>query len=217
MRILPLLVLFLSLQSVTAQSTPEHSLPYRNVLQVSTLKLIDIANPGIQVDYECLIASRYSLLATGTYLFADQNRDLDYKPQIKGYRAGLEARRYAMARDDHRFRTYLSVAVDYLSNSYRAPQSSAFDTLTGTIGPPSFYQIRKKITTYSLRTGVRLWFGRFTLDGYLGLGIRYKDVVAIDKGEVFEPSDITYDSVINEEGKRVTFSVPLNLKAGFLF
>ncbi|MCE3230011.1 MAG: hypothetical protein K0S32_4562 [Bacteroidetes bacterium] len=98
---------------------------------------------------------------------------------------------------------------------YKTPPDTLFYSY------PDTFLVKKQIHTFNLRVGEQLKRGRFIIDFNVGLGIRYRDVIHLNRintqDKMLQPRhpNIGYANVV--DGKFFMINIPMAIKIGFLF
>ena len=83
------------------------------------------------------------------------------------------------------------------------------------------FRVKKQTYSLNFKFGWQLFVKRVSLDFYMGLGIRYKDVRHFDRikpeDEMESPRHPNIYYITNLEGKYWTISLPLNFRIGWIF
>lgn len=199
---------------------------YNNVLKINPVKAVSPIYSGVEVSLEKRTGSSFSTQLTGAYLFRNPvwrpKDDIDHR--IKGFQAGVEERYYL--KRSAPLGPYLALDFSYLKTQFKedwlfvdgesfVDSTLYYETYVDTFG------IKKQTYSLNFKYGYQYVIKRFTLDMSIGMGIRYKDVVHIDRKN---PEDLPeshnepdFYQISNESGKRWTASFPFNIRIGWTF
>lgn len=137
--------------------------------------------PAAELSYENKTKNRFSYQVTAACLLPKGLMDigLNVPPNYKGFNVSLEEK-YYYQKGAH-FGPYVAVELHYLKALYT--ESSVFGpekTWTDTTYHYSRYgdtiSINRQTFTLNLKWGLQFSKNHFTVDMYVGVGIRYRDV-----------------------------------------
>lgn len=184
-----------------------------NMIKFTALSPIAYTNASIELSYERKLNYYYSMELSAGYLLPHMliRKSNDWNPKIKGYQTGVMIKYFKTNRFP--YLDYIGFKFNYLNNNY---QEYHFKN-----NVKQFYTIDKQTFSFSLIGSTQILFGRFVLDIYSGIGIRYKvtehSPQQIDVTNRGECSFINIAAYTNDAGKFWTLSLPFNIKMGYLF
>ena len=188
----------------------------KNQLKLSTLRLIDFVNPGIELSYERRQTARFSTqLSVG--LMNDCFKLTPFT-DYRGTRFSLEEKYFPK---NKRSNQYYSVEAAYLNVWYKTNSYFIQDTALRTPEYNDSFQVAKKTFSLNLKYGIQIPMRRFLIDISVGIGIKYRQVKRMDVKdpkayEVTSRHPNAYEFA-NKEGNYFTGNVPFNLRLGYTF
>ena len=199
-----------------------NSRTYKNQLNLSPVRLIDLVNPGVELGYELFHSDRFSSQLSVAYL--KEFIDLGAYDDFEGYRISLEEKWFPERVDKNI--PYISGELVYYSTTFRDESRFGYKTpwsepLADSYNYTDSYSADKKMIMLNLKLGYQIIVKRIVFDFSAGLGVKYKD---IDHGDRLVPSDkmerprhpnAYYYATV--EGERVTVNIPINIKVGWAF
>ncbi len=212
--LLSFIVCCICLGSISAQENTGNSTP-KYLLKLTPLKTIGFVNPGLEVCLEQVHSNKTSLQIMASYLWPF-NMHSEYPKDVKGFRTAIEYRIYK--HENAPFGRYIAFEADFMNKQYNhqikfyTPNNGITrDEITST----------KKMGSFSVKWGKQIALGKFFLDYYVGVGIRYVDLTHNKAtypagGSVYE-EDGFFRGSTNEEGSWFTLSLPLNARIGYIF
>lgn len=189
---------------------------FRNRIHFTPLKIIGTVNPGWELGYERMIGRRYSVKVFGALLNDDILKNYE---TYSGKRYGIEAKRFTgfstgvdayvsleLARNEIGY----AGAYEFSDTGVQRQRHSYADTIG----------VANNNLVVNIKVGMQQRFGRFMLDLYGGLGIKYKNVQ--HSGRLY-PDDQLYSrhpnafNIAAREMNGATISIPLNLTVAYCF
>jgi hypothetical protein len=199
---------------------------FNNLIKFTPLKLIGFSNSGIEFSFERKTGNYFASQIIFSYLLPANWTDSgkDYKPNIKGYNIGIEEKYYF--NKPAPFGPYVGLELSYLKSQYRdiegfSVKNSISDTTYNPINYSDSIRIHKQTLSINLKLGYQYVIKRFSIDFYVGLGVRYKNVIDLDRinpnDEMERAIDLNINNITNRTGKYWTVSIPLNIRIGWIF
>ncbi len=196
------------------------------ILKITPLKVIGTINPGVEISYERWTGELLSTQITASWLLPNGVWDTeDIKPDRRGYRLALEERFYYQKSAPSG--PYIALEINYLRNTYHSewmfgvanpmydPESMVRRNYLDTFG------IKKQTISFNLKWGLQTLSNRFSVDFYIGLGLKYRDVRHFDRirpsDEMEMPRHPNIHYISDREDKNLAVSIPLNFKMGWAF
>lgn len=200
-----------------------------NMLKITPLKIVADFNPSIELSYERRTGKHFSTQLIASYLIpvglAQLAYDYDaFKPNNKGFRIALEEKYYTLGSAPAG--PYWALELDYLKNKYRdrayfGDKFPYSDSLKPYRNYADSFGIKRQTFNINLKFGCQFVRKHITVDAYVGLGIRYRDVTHFDRinpeDEMESPRHPNVPYNLSREGKYWTVSVPLNVRVGWAF
>lgn len=186
---------------------------YTSRLHFATFWPVGAYNPGWEVGYERMIGRRYSARVFGSLL--DDHMTKSYF-SYSGGRIGLECKRF----QDFGGGTHAYISTELVASDIAFTNAFEFaDTGVQRVRAPysDTIGVASRSLALNFKTGIQQTFGRFILDIYTGVGVKYKKLE--HSGRLY-PKDQLYSSGNNfalREMNGVTVSVPLNLSLAYCF
>ncbi|MBX2907497.1 MAG: hypothetical protein KF744_15740 [Taibaiella sp.] len=186
---------------------------YTSHVHLATFWPVGAYNPGWELGYERMIGRRYSARVFGSLL--DDHLTKSYF-SYSGGRIGLECKRFRdFGGGTHAYVSAELVASDVaFTNAYEFADTGVQrvrDPYSDTIG------VASRSLALNFKTGIQQTLGRFILDVYAGVGVKYKKLE--HSGRLY-PGDQLYYSSNNfalREMNGLTVSVPLNMSIAYCF
>lgn len=183
---------------------------YKNQLKISPLRLIDIANPGIEILYERSHSKLFSTELSVAYMGYVKNYD-----GFRGFKIGAEEKYFIKTFQTSR--RYLSAQFAFNQSSMK---EKAFDTTLTITNPPNIFTIEKKTATINIKYGSQIFIKPFVIDFCMGAGVRYRDVKYENRNYsdfVPQPKDWNFRGLEKAEGRTFNFVIPVNVTFGYMF
>lgn len=199
---------------------------HQNTFKITPLKVVADFCPSIELSYERRTGKHYSTQVMASYLLPSGLSPVEYsiQPNNKGFRVALEEKYYTMASAPAG--PYLGLELDYLKNKYRdrayfGDRFPYSDSLKPYRNYADTFGIKRQTFSINLKLGCQFVRKHITLDAYVGLGIRYRDVTHFDRinpnDEMESPRHPNVPYELSKEGKYWTLSMPLNVRVGWVF
>lgn len=200
---------------------------YNNIIKINPLKTVSLINSGLEVSFEKRFSKYFTTQLSANYLFPSSvwDGDNDYKPNhILGFQVALEEKLYL--RGSAPLGPYISLECSYLRNQYKdiwnfGKANIRFDSIYNYTNYADTFGVRKQTLSFNFKFGYQYVFKRFSIDMYVGLGARYKNVVHFDRikpdDEMEIPRHPNVYYITNMEGRYWTISFPLNVRIGWAF
>src|SRR5690554_5981336 len=179
MRILFILLLSVFTFSAGAQNTD--TVRKKNVIKISPLKMIDVSNSAVELTFERAMGNHFATGLTAGWLLPHNlgSGPVEPYPKARGFTVAVEQKYYL--RESAPRGSYFAAELDFLLNRYHVREyfidASAAE---GLYYEENTYQddivIHKQTLTLSVKWGCQFLIGRFGLEVFGGVGIRYKDV-----------------------------------------
>lgn len=195
----------------------------KNVIKFTPFRTIDFVNPAIEIVYERRTSNAFSTQFTLLGLLSQNFYDED-KLDGFGYRVGIEERYYHKNMAPSGFYYALEASFmkkDYFSNIVFQKNSEIKDAY----GKYDTYEenvlVYKRLFDVNFKLGYQIIIKNFVLDGFVGLGIRHRNVTHQNRSNYEDlmqrprHPNVHYDK--NLEGKRFGISLPLNIRIGYSF
>jgi hypothetical protein len=200
-------------------------LDLKNNLKITTLRLFDFAAPTIETNIERKINDKFTAqLMLGAVYNLDMYSDFNDKiNKISGHRKGLEIKYFL--KKTAPIGPYISLGYQNLRSELntimRFEKSEIDSNLIYQSSYPDSIKVTRKINALNLKFGYQIVRQKFVYDLFIGTGIRHRNVLHSDR---LQPKDFLAKSrhgsvfeFVNQEGKRFTGSLSLNLKIGYAF
>jgi hypothetical protein len=196
---------------------------YKNQIKLSPFRFFR-ASQGVELSYvrEYFIQNRiFSTQLSGEYIFGSFSTDYPDNKPYNGFSVALEQKYfYDFYNNDQE---YVSFDYRYTYNTFEDLSWFVYKTPPDTLfySYPDTFLVKKQIHTFNLRVGEQLKRGRFIIDFNVGLGIRYRDVIHLNRintqDKMLQPRhpNIGYANVV--DGKFFMINIPMAIKIGFLF
>ena len=207
-RYILLLPLLLSVTSSFAKKHKADTTNYTNMrlysIFIEPLALIDVYNsPSIRLGTEYSLSRHYSIVPTlGVY--------------HNGGMIKLEAKKYFSF--NHKHHHYISLEYFYKATEYHVK-----DSIQAPMPYNRKYVVDKYANALAFKTGI-VTFSRhhFVTDAYLGLGIRYHDVILngitpYEANNRYRHSQSFIDRNTNSAGKNIVPDITLGICLGFRY
>lgn len=194
-----------------------------NQVKLAPFRLFDLVHPAFALSYERTYAQKkISTQFTAGYLVSAYKEA--FVENLKGYMLGLEQKYFFHPERD--INTYLSVDAGYYQSKFGAVSSFGekfpqLDTTGTSNNYLDTFNVRKKVTTISLKYGFQMQYKCLVFDLGFGLGVRIRNVqhnnrlVPGDEMESPRHPNPWYFSWM--EGSFVTVNVPVTFRIGFVF
>lgn len=193
---------------------------YRNRLHFTPLRIIGMVNSGWEAGYERMIGKRYSAKVLGAWLHSNFNQVPYYS--YSGYRLGAEGKRFFAFSEQAD--AYVSAEAIYNNVAYSTQLFFMPGNIPGPINYTLGYDDTIEVSNHNLslncKVGVQCRLGRFMVDFYGGLGLKYKQVVQTGR---LHPNDYAFSRHPNiykisaSEMNGITVNVPLNFTVAYCF
>ncbi len=214
---------------LTARPFPKTLDRKNNILKFTPLKVVGMVNPSVELAWERKVSEHFALQVMGSWLLP-RVLFANYKvePHINGYRFAVEPRYYI----DQTFGgLYFATEIDYLRNDYRIgdyfgpdPFQQGFDYyFHNQIATYEEVGLVKETLSFNLKAGYQTYLSnRIFVDGYFGLGLRYKHTLMYDRpwpqnSACYEDCGINFFALRDKTGEYFTVSMPFNIRIGFIF
>lgn len=199
---------------------------YHNIIKITPPKLWDLINPGIEISYERKTGNYFATQMMVSYLLPISIWDIgdDFKPAVQGFSVALEEKFYF--RKSAPKGPYIGLEFNYMKNQYKdicrfSVKNNYLDTTNNNTNYPDTIGIKKQTFSINLKFGYQLFIKRISLDFYIGLGLRYKDIRHFDRinpnDEMEKPRHPNVYYITNLNGQYWTLSIPINIKIGWTF
>lgn len=197
-----------------------------NIIKINPLKIIDLANPAIELAYERKTGRKFSTQIMASFLLPSSIMDTKQVPpeNNQGFRLAIEEKYYFQKFAPSGF--YFSIELDFLTTEYNevwnfGVENIYSDTLFLYTNNSDTFSIKKQTYSLNLKLGYQLIIKRISIDFYAGIGLRYKDVTHYDRtnpNDAMErPRHPNFYYYKNIEGQYWTISIPLNVRIGYTF
>lgn len=193
---------------------------FSNLIKITPLKLLGTDNPGVELAYEKVLNENFSLQLMASYLYitVGSSTNKAMKTNDFNYRFSVEPKFYIDGIAPNGM--YFSFETNYMNKKVRkildfkdyTPEGSYEDTVL----------VFKQTLTFNMKLGHQFSRNRLTMEIYMGLGLRYKDVRHLEKIDPDSELDddfwiVNITGITYGEGNKWTAVVPLNMKIGYIF
>jgi len=193
----------------------------KNIVKITPFKLIGFYNSSIEISYERATNKSFSTQIMASYLLPT-NLALEESGNIfhnyQGYRFALEEKYYFKKNAPQG--NYISLELDYLKNKYYDRWGFGNKDYPETVYTETF-GINKKTYSINIKYGQQYFIKRLSIDWYIGLGARYKDVQHFDRSNYDDntvpPNHINIYYTANKPGQYWRISMPFNVRIGWTF
>ncbi|PPK86680.1 hypothetical protein CLV84_3616 [Neolewinella xylanilytica] len=188
-----------------------------NYLFLSPFKVVDQVNPGVLYGVGKIWSSGYGMEIGHLWLLPIPE-EREQITDLRGHRLHLGVRRYLGNTNDRPLAPYMGLRLDHLRRDHRAvvpiiaPDNTPADAYTYA----DSIRVTARITTLNGLVGWESRHGRFSVDMFVGLGIRWRRVVQLDR---IHPEDAYFGEGNAEDffdysdpARQTTFSIPLDLR-----
>ncbi len=197
----------------------------KNILKITPLKTLAILNPAYELIYERITSLRFSSELMFAYLLPNNLLipKNNYNANNNGFILAFEEKFYFQKTAP--FGPYISIELKYLQNRYKCiwpiiPSEEQVFAYSNDTYMDEFI-VKKKTYTCNLKLGYQHIYKRFIVDLYSGIGLKYKDVVHIDrlnpKHKMYSGGQSFISYPYNLNGKYFSPVITLNLRLGWLF
>jgi hypothetical protein len=191
---------------------------YKNVIKFTPLKIIGFNHPSIELSYERKTGKRFSTQLMASYLLPKfllflEPDDLSI---FGGFRASVEERFYF--EEFALMGSYVGLELNYLNKQRTHVMDFGWRTFDEQYYTDTF-TIKKQFYSLNLKIGYQKIVNRFTIDAYVGLGIKYRNVEHLDRLNPNDPiaTILPFIHLSYEERKHWSLSLPSNVRIGWLF
>ena len=181
---------------------------FDNQIKLSTLRIIDPHNQGIELNYERFHSKRFS-----SELSAAHMGNIITSGNFEGFRIGFEEKYFFVKRRIPKVRPYVSTQLVYNNSALKNVNNYGYDSSTNTYFNVPF-TVLKKTAAINIKTGLELKLGRFVLENCFGIGAKYREVKHIDRKYPY-PKSKFWDR--NAEGSWWVINLPATFKIGYIF
>lgn len=198
---------------------------FSNRFSLSPFSAIGDHNPGVDMAYQYHFSDRYAIQLSYEAMVS---ADSELGRNSSGYRAGLEFKYYLRNTESIRF--YLSTNLAYLNKNYTSNQAFVNSQLQNNNNlieeGDIFYEdirVQKQFFSITTRFGAEYFLSdRWILDGYIGLGPRFRRVEHLNapaNGVHFDEESSWFNIVYgsNQEVNNASANFDLNVRIGFRF
>lgn len=193
--------------STFAAAQPDTTI-LKNQIKLSVYRIVDPANPGIELNYERSHTTKFSSELTVAYM----GNIVGSGNYFEGFRIGFEEKRFVKTRISDT-RVYLSNQVVYNNSSLKNVDNYGYDSTSRTyINAP--FRIAKRTLAFNVKIGGQFFLGHFVIDYCTGLGIKYKEIKHIDRKY---PLPESRGWNFNIEGSSWNINLPGSIKIGYRF
>lgn len=188
-----------------------------NQLKISPVRIIDPANPGLEIGFERIYAGKFSTQISFGYM-----KDLLNVTPFDNYRGvRLSAEQKYFLHGTGKKHKYLSFEFALLNVRYSAEGSFIQDTALNTPVYQDTFKVHKQNYMFNLKYGYQIPLKRFVIDLSIGIGLKRRiakriDVLDVNAYEV-EPRHPNLNYISNKEGNQLLFNVPMNIRLGYHF
>lgn len=207
----------------------------QNIIKWAPYNLLDFINTSIELSYERALKHNFSFQTSGAYLLPTRVLDWgsDFKTNSKGYRIRLEGRKYLSYGDKLLDGKYVAIDFGYLYNDYYSIMNFGGGNFYNRDSVDNSYidtvHIKKQTIIINLKIGYQQVpatinspvFKRLTLDMYVGIGLKYRNVKHSDR---INPLDLisgtrhpNIPNISDKEGINWRIGLPVNFKIGYAF
>ena len=196
------------------------------MVKIRPLTLLGTINPGVEISYERWTGHLLSTQVTVSWLLPNGLWDTeDVKPNRKGYRLAVEEKLYYLQTAP--VGPYMAFEINYLRNDYQSewmfgvasPKYNPEDMVRRNY--PDTFGIKKETVSFNLKWGLQKIYNRFTIDVYMGLGLKYRNVRHYDRrrptDEMESPRHPNIHYISDRENKNLAVSLPVNFSVGWVF
>jgi hypothetical protein len=183
---------------------------YKNQIKLSVFRLVDISNPGIELNYERYHSKKFSSELSAAYM-----GNIVRSENFKGFRIGFEEKRFL--KRPTQVRTYISTQIVYNNSALKNVDNFGYDTSTNTqINVP--FTIVKKTAAFNVKLGFEYALGRIEFDYFFGIGIKYREFKHVDRKYPFVgPKHWNIYDPIMSERHSWNLNLPSTFKIGYIF
>ena len=184
---------------------------YKNQIKFSPFRVIDLSNTGMEISYERMHSEKFSTQFSYTF-----DKDiLGFFPfdNFRGYRLSVEEKYFF--KSVPKYRKYVSVDLVLNNNKY-TDEISYRDSVLGGIGKERFL-IHRKTFSVNIKYGKQFLLKRFIIDGCIGAGIKWRNIVSDNVHPLIQSKGIDLISPLRTPGRNLTFNLPINVKIGYIF
>src|SRR5690606_8797522 len=172
---------------VTIYSFGQNDSNYKNQLKLSPIKIVDLINPGIEINYErkfddfsTQLSVAYLTDVFGITEFTD----------FKGFRIALEEKYFLNSKSKkifqkrEYFHPYFSASIAFTKTDYKFESSFGLmdsDTDFVTYEYLDIFGVKKQTMSLNFKYGFQTIYKHWIVDISFGLGLKYKNVKHYDR------------------------------------
>lgn len=196
---------------------------YSNQIFISPLRIIDLANPGVEIGYQRAygknLATAVSVARMIDLVIAHLPNDPRAINNYKGWRLQMEQKYFLPTLNSNR--PYLAVDAMYLKVNYDTGSTFAADTARGTPEYHDDFHINKTNFSLNAKLGIQIPVKHFIFDFVAGIGVKHRLATrsGLEEPNAYEiiPPDINIWTQTNKAGNEFTISLPLNIRVAYEF
>lgn len=194
-----------------------------NQIFISPLRIIDLANPGIEIGYQRAygknLATAVSVARMIDLVIAHLPDDPRNITNYKGWRLQAEEKYFLPTFNGKR--PYLAVDAMYLKVNYDSNSIFATDTTKNATTYSDDFHIDKTNISVSAKIGIQIPVKHFVFDFVGGIGIKHRlatrSGLANPNAYEITPVDLNIWTQTNKAGNEFTLSLPLNIRVAYEF
>jgi len=215
-----IMLVVMQLYSRLAIAGDGDTLVKKNRISFNPSRVVGLVNPGYEFGFERLHSDRYATRVMGALLTNSLNTAPFFT--YSGYRVGIEEKRFLSHAGNSD--SYLSVEAVYHQSQFSSIYQFMPDRDTQVYWYRSGYLdsigVSNRSLSVNVKLGIQFRSGRFIMDAYCGLGLRYKVLTHSDR---IDPADYIYSrhpNVYNAgaaEVNGITMSLPFNILFAYCF
>ncbi len=199
--------------------------PYGTILKIAPLKIISDDFPCIEISLEKKTNGYFSTQVMGAYsLPKSAFFTTILNPKYNGYRFAIEEKVYF--KNTAPAGPYIGFELDYKKENFTTNRSFRVGELTDSthIEYDEAFRVHKKTISLNAKAGYQhIIRKRLTIDAYLGVGARYRDVEHLYfSNHVPESMEIPekgffLENILSEKGKGGAIALQLSVRLGWAF
>ncbi|MGF7077879.1 hypothetical protein [Mucilaginibacter sp. UYCu711] len=210
----------LSYQIASAQN---NSIGHPNQIFISPLRIIDLANPGIEIGYQRAygknLATAVSIARMIDLVIAHLPDDPRNISNYKGWRLQAEQKYFLPTFNTNR--PYLAVDAMYLKVNYDSNSTFATDTAKNAPTYSDNFHIDKSNFSVNAKIGIQIPVKHFIFDFVAGIGLKHRLAIrsGLENPNAYEntPVDVNIWTETNKAGNEFTLSLPINIRVAYEF
>ncbi|MFL5740870.1 MAG: hypothetical protein ACJ75B_11675 [Flavisolibacter sp.] len=185
----------------------ENKVRYENQVWVNLPRLIDPANPGIEMGYERALSRKFSQDVIIGWM-----RPVFQTNKFEGYRFGLEEKIFL---NRHEPALYLAAQLIYNHSALYHVDNYGYDSTANAFVNAPFTIVQENLSLNFISGLVAHW-RRVVLDLYMGIGIKYRTIRHINRKYPIQPR-LGFDPYRSREGSSWQPNLPISIRIGFAF